>query len=318
VIAKLKKFFAPLEKIQIVEVIWLCLKYLKSKKSDKKLPSLRIIFLKSLAMFTNRLKVVRSDNSFAGEHSILSKTMSLLGISGGYLVDIGAADGIRQSSTIGFLKEGNWQGTLFEYSPESFSRLAFLYSSSDQVNLSRVKVTPDNVVQLLEGYQVPRKFEYLNIDIDSYDLSVLRALIDYGFRPKIVSMEINEKFPPHIYFEVLYKEDHYWHGDHFFGCSLTAAYENLKVRGYSLESLEYNNVIFVDSSSETVNIDQISLREIYNAGYKEKKDRQALFPWNKNVEILLQSDYETSEKVLEELFSEYKGYYTLEARTDHE
>jgi hypothetical protein len=53
------------------------------------------------------------DNSYAGEHQALADVMNRLGITEGHLIDIGAADGIRQSSSANFLKSTNWSGTLF-------------------------------------------------------------------------------------------------------------------------------------------------------------------------------------------------------------
>ena len=310
---RLKRILSPLEKFLIIETVWLMLKYAKNRRREKNLKSLHWLIQKSVQMFTNRLKIVRKENSFAGEGKILQETMNKLGISGGYLVDIGAADGIRQSSTSEFLKENTWRGALFELNPESFSRLAFLYSSSDLVSLVKIKVTPENVVKIFEGVEVPHTFEYLNIDVDSYDLSILRALLDAGYKPEIISMEVNEKFPPNIYFEVLYKEDHFWRGDHFFGCSLTAAYETLSSREYHLYSLEYNNAIFIKSNSK--NDPSISLKTFYEDGYLQKPDRRTLFPWNENIEILQSLDDQRIEAFLNELFSSYSGMFRLEIRS---
>ena len=294
--------------------MWLMLKYAKSRRQEKHLKPLHWLIQKSIQMFTNRLKIVRKENSFAGEGKVLQETMNKLGISGGYLVDIGAADGIRQSSTSEFLKQNTWHGALFELDPESFSRLAFLYCSSDSVSLTKIKVTPDNVVKIFEGMEVPHSFEYLNIDIDSYDLSILRVLLDAGYKPEIISMEVNEKFPPNIYFEVLYNEDHFWSGDHFFGCSLTAAHETLATRGYSLHSLEYNNAIFVLSNSTLGNKSEINLLNIYQNGYLFKSDRKMLFPWNEDFEIIHSLDSSTSIKFLNKRFANYTGIYKMEAR----
>lgn len=310
--SRIKKWLAPLEDIQLLETSWLTWKYFRAKKSNKSLPSISYILLKAVELYTNRLKIVRTDNSFAGEHLSLAETMANLEIANGYLVDIGAADGIRQSSTVGFLKKSSWEGTLFEYSSDSFSRLAFLYSDSQKINLAKAKVTPKNVAALFEGFDIPQNFEYLNIDIDSYDLSILRELIDSGYRPKIISMEVNEKFPPNIYFEVLYSPDHAWTGDHFFGCSLSAAHESLVTRGYKLHNLEYNNAIFVDSHLEIVQ--EVDLKAVYSKGYLSKTDRLMLFPWNENIELLQNLTSEESESYLNTLFDRYKGKYRLERR----
>lgn len=311
---RLKRILSPLEKFLVIETLWLMLKYANNRRQDKNLKSLYWLIKKTIQMFANRLKVVRKENSFAGEGKILQETMNKLGISGGYLVDIGAADGIRQSSTSEFLKLNTWQGALFELNPESFSRLAFLYCSSDSVSLAKIKVTPDNVVKIFEGMEVPQTFEYLNIDVDSYDLSILRTLLDAGYRPEIISMEVNEKFPPNIYFEVLYTKDHFWRGDHFFGCSLTAAHETLSRRGYSLDSLEYNNAIFVDSKMALVKESEINLLTIYQNGYLLKSDRKALFPWNKDFENIHSLDSNTAIKFLNEKFAAYAGLYKMETR----
>lgn len=311
---RIKRWLSPLEDFQLLETTWLSLKYRKARKSNKSLPRLSFIFLKSVELFTNRLKIVRKDNSFAGEHSILAETMKKLDIGDGYLVDIGAADGIRQSSTVGFLSGSNWRGTLFEYNPESFSRLAFLYNDSQRVNLAKVKVTPVNLAPLFEGIGIPERFEYLNIDIDSYDLSILRELIDSGYRPSIISMEVNEKFPPNIYFEVLFSEDHSWNGDHFFGCSLTAAYENLQPRGYELVVMEYNNAIFIDSTSFLSGSLMTDLNKFYRNGYLTKNDRKELFPWNQDMEIIQELEPKDVLQYLNKKFISYKGKYRLESR----
>lgn len=311
---RLKKILSPLEKFQIIETVWLMLKYTKNRRQEKNLKSLHWLIQKSIQMFTNRLKIVRKENSFAGEGKILQETMNKLGISGGYLVDISAADGIRQSSTSQFLKHNTWQGALLELNPETFSRLAFLYCSSDSVSLAKIKVTPENVVKIFEEVEVPYTFEYLNIDVDSYDLSILRTLLDAGYKPEIISMEVNEKFPPNIYFEVLYAEDHFWSGDHFFGCSLTAAHETLSIRGYTLHSLEYNNAIFVNSNSTLGNESEINLLTIYQNGYLFKSDRKVLFPWNEDFETIHSLDSNASIKFLNEKFATYAGIYKMEAR----
>lgn len=308
----LKRILSPLEKFLVIETLWLMLKYANNQRKDENLKPLSWLLKKAIQMFATRLKVVRKENSFAGEGRILQETMNKLEISGGFLVDIGAADGIRQSSTSEFLKHKAWKGALFEFNPESFSRLAFLYCSTDSVSLTKVKVTPDNVVKILEAAGVPPIFEYLNIDIDSYDLSILRQLLDADYKPEIISMEINEKFPPNIYFEVLYSPEHYWRGDHFFGCSLTAACETLSTRDYSLYSLQYNNAIFIRTNNKISPAS--SLKAIYENGYLNKPDRKVLFPWNENIEVLQSLDDSGSEDFINELFSAYSGCYKLELR----
>ena len=65
--ANLKKRLAPLEKSVAIEVIWLGWKYSKFQKRNKHYASLSWQSAKALALVKNRLKISRSDNSFANE-----------------------------------------------------------------------------------------------------------------------------------------------------------------------------------------------------------------------------------------------------------
>jgi hypothetical protein len=51
------------------------------------------------------------------------------------------------------------------------------------------EVRPFEIDRLLDMYNVPREFDLLNIDIDSYDYWVWDSMVDY--RPKIVVIECN-------------------------------------------------------------------------------------------------------------------------------
>jgi hypothetical protein len=57
-------------------------------------------------------------------------------------------------------------------------------------------VTPHNAAGLLAAAGAPRHFDYLKIDIDSYDCDVLAAILSAGYRPKVVQMETGTMPPP--------------------------------------------------------------------------------------------------------------------------
>jgi len=56
-----------------------------------------------------------ADGSYAGEFAHLDKLLETLGIHGGYVVDIAAADGYTQSSTLGFSSGKHGQGSLWRW-----------------------------------------------------------------------------------------------------------------------------------------------------------------------------------------------------------
>lgn len=287
-------------------------KYLIPSRRDSSLKTLGWLIRKSAELLVNRLKVVRIDNSFANETETIEKILSKLTIECNFLVDIGAADGVRQSSTVSFFNRLDWNGALFEYDSESFAKLAFLYNDRSDIKLCKSKVTPANIVGLLESMGVPKNFGFLNIDIDSYDLSVIREILNSGFTPFVISMEINESFPPEIMFEVLYEENHAWESNHFFGCSLSSANATLESLSYVLVKVEYNNAIFVKESDALKFSLPISLEQAYYEGYLNREDRTQLFPWNTIMEFL-HSSISTQEKIkmVDELFSQYRQRYVI-------
>lgn len=56
-------------------------------------------------------------------------------------------------------------------------------------------ITPQNVIQLFQKYNVPLEPDYLSVDIDSADAWVLRAILAGKYRPRIISAEYNINFP---------------------------------------------------------------------------------------------------------------------------
>jgi hypothetical protein len=163
----------------------------------------------------------------------------------------------------------------------------------------------------MRGFEVPEKFTLLNLDIDSYDLYIINELLSAKFRPSIISMEINEKFPPPIYFTVTYDPSHFWQGDHFFGCSLTAAADTVKKHGYILESLQFNNAVFVRQDVANGTCTDLDVDSAYNSGYRNRPRRREIFPWNSSVDFLLETTASDALDFIDELFREYNGKYLL-------
>ena len=260
----------------------------------------------------------QADNSFAGEYLGLSNLATSLGIQRGYLVDIAASDGYSQSCTFGFMRDGGWRGLAVEMDPGKFARLSYLYSNFLDCRLARSRVTPSNVGHLLKAFEVPEDFDLLNLDIDSYDLYVIDALLASGFRPKIISMEINEKIPCGIFFTVDFSETHYWQEDHFFGCSIEAAAAVVKPHGYTLQAVEYNNAFFVRNDCARspylgTDIRDLTPEEAYLSGYKLREDRLTVFPWNKDVDHWLDLTPQQAVEEISKYFVGYSGRYKLRA-----
>ena len=114
------------------------------------------------------------------------------------MVDIAASDGYSQSSTLGFYRLG-FEGLAVEMDSNKFQILAFLYRNFQNVRLIKARVTPLNVVSILSAAEIKKNFTILNLDIDSYDLHVINAILKAGYLPTVISMEINETIPSGIH-----------------------------------------------------------------------------------------------------------------------
>ena len=250
------------------------------------------------------------DQSYAGEVSKINQLLTDLNVTKGYAVDVAASDGLSQSCTYHLYKR-DWSGMCVEMDPLKFSKMAFLYRNFSSVSLQKVRVTPSNVSSLLSSAECPVGFEFLNLDIDSYDLHVLRKIFEGGYKPKLISMEINEKIPSEVFFTVDFDEEHYWKGDHFYGCSLGAAANLMSEFDYELVDLEWNNAFFAPVSLiRKCNLTALSPHETYNIKYRNNYSRLSVFPWNKNVDNW--QELSNAEAVLEinKFFSSYEGKFT--------
>jgi hypothetical protein len=256
-------------------------------------------------------RALTADASHAREGEHLRGVLARLGISGGWVVDIAAGDGVTQSCTLPLFRDARWRGLAIEMDPARYTLLERAYRQFPGTVTLRAKVTPLTVSPLLQKHAVPSDFEVLNLDIDSYDLFVAEALLR-THRPLVVSMEVNEKIPPPISFTVLFEEAHAWEEDHFYGCSLVAAAAMVRPFGYVLESLQYNNAFFVRADVAAGVFDDADVRRAYDAGYRDRADRRRHFPWNHDVESLLSMAPDEAVRALDDRFRRYAGRYRLE------
>ena len=116
-----------------------------------------------------------------------------------WAANMGANTGKAYDPIYPFFESG-WSGMAVEISQRMWPDL------NANLPWPRVKkvnkaVAPNNIVQMLHDAGAPRSLDLFKIDIDSYDVFVLQALLRNGsFRPKMLVMEINEKVPPPICF----------------------------------------------------------------------------------------------------------------------
>ena len=254
-----------------------------------------------------RLPRRRSSSNFDEERILREYVAKLLPKDHGHTaVDLGAGDGVRHSNTHALFTSG-WRGLAVDGDANRSYRLARAYRNYPNVFTCRNQITPQNIVSLLEAYQIPTDFEVLSLDIDSYDYWVLDALLA-KFRPRIVVTEINEKIPPPLRFIVKYDPD-FTLQHHFFGYSI-ASLEDLCARhNYGLMSLEYNNAFI--TPLELARVQARDAVTVYREGYLGRPDRRKKFPLNQDMEVLLSMTPPDAVKFLHDFYSKHAGKYQL-------
>jgi len=240
-----------------------------------------------------------------GEQAVINDYLKKLDINKGYCVDIAASDGISISNTYTLYKSG-WHGLAVEFDPKLFSSLSINYSKFADVRLAKCKVTPLNVVALLEANSAPDNFEFLNLDIDGYDFFVLEKILS-RYRPKLICTEINEKIPPPVKFTVKWDDNYVWASDHFYGQSISQLDMLLKAHNYNLVELHYNNAFLIPS--EICSQPSLTPDEAFRQGYLNKPDRKQKFPWNKDMEDVLLLDPAKKLEFINICFQKYTGRF---------
>lgn len=205
-----------------------------------------------------------------------------------YVIDIGASTGVNTDPVYNYIINNEFKGLCIE-------------GDSSKVNILKTKtkfdiyngyITPFNVIAIFEAYKVPINPDILKIDIDGYDLAVLRVILE-KYKPSIIIAEINEKIPPPIKFEIKYKEHYSWDESHCFGFSIQSGAKVMNEHNYKIFSVhELNNIMCINKDlCNSLNIDCINTDEdiklIYKRDYIDNFSRFHVLPWNENINYWL-------------------------------
>merc|ERR1719453_352695 len=110
---------------------------------------------------------------------------------------------------------------------------------SPKISKVQAMITPANVVGLIQKANAPKGMDYFKNDIDGYDCAVHLAVLDAGYRPKVIQVEVNPDIPYPINFGVLYSESYKPNlgAAGFYGCSLSLTSAVIKPFGYVLAAV---------------------------------------------------------------------------------
>ena len=267
---------------------------------------LPVIIQYYLKVSIRKIRTIKSNlysSEIAYRNQLLDQTLDKSTIP--YFLDIGASDGISNSNTYDLAKN-KWSGLSIEGNNIKFKVL------NRTLRLSNVKsvnefVFSSNISSILRASGCQKEFDFLSLDIDSFEYSVLNQIL-IDFKPRLICVEINERFPPPIIFHIKEGVDASLIKDAFYGFSIQAAYNVFKIHGYKVVGLHYNNVYAVPNSS---NLPEVDIFKCYKAGYVNAINRKQFFYWNKSYDFLLEKDPQQIIHFFDEQFKDLKQHYNM-------
>lgn len=228
-------------------------------------------------------KRVTSQN---GEDGIIEVMVNHIKNPNRKFLEIGWGDG-GANMTINLLKQG-WGGVAVDQAVPA-------PGTTDYEELIHFQeyVYPHTCTKYLEP--IPLDCDFFSLDIDSFDYDISKKLLESGFRPKTVCVEINSRFGPtvsasfpyvdkNLFKKKLYKKTSW------FGCSLEKYRRLWKEYGYSYFGYDRTatNAFFYNTKS----CNQIDLPILTDEQfpYKDDSEMKALISqhqfWNNNQDLI--------------------------------
>lgn len=163
-------------------------------------------------------KLDLSDKKFSqyGESVIAQSIFENIGTTNKFLVDIGAGGGYSNSKE--FLNNG-WSGFRFD-----------LDGSEGTINEF---IKPDNICALLAERECPNEFDFLSVDIDSFDYDVIDNVLK-SYTPRVVCAEFNGTLDPNSFVKLKYEDGYTWDGTNKYGFSFGAGLRLFVNHGYAV------------------------------------------------------------------------------------
>lgn len=154
-----------------------------------------------------------------GEAAIVQRIVAAIGTTNRYAVEVGARDGMGQSTTYRLRVDHGWTCLLLDARPKA-------------PIVHRVFLTAENIGPTFVRHGVPAAFDLLSIDVDGNDFHLWRALSAY--RPRVVVVEYNSSFGPDESVVMPYDPAHVWDKTEYYGASAAALVKLGRTRGYTL------------------------------------------------------------------------------------
>lgn len=197
--------------------------------------------------------------SQTGEDGVIEEIFRAIGVTNKFFVEFGAGNGRDFSNTLLLKEQHGWSGLMMDGDPAYENHSISLYCEF---------ITAENIISLLDKYNVPEQFDLISIDIDRNDFYVWRALTT-KYKPRVVVIEFNCNFSPDQDKVVKYDSQGVWDCTDYYGASILAFYKLGKSMGYSL--------VYQESKAVNLFFVRDDILEVSDVRFKNQNDVEKLF-----------------------------------------
>ncbi|NJL71295.1 MAG: hypothetical protein HC888_06630 [Candidatus Competibacteraceae bacterium] len=190
-----------------------------------------------------------------------------VGTEPGHVVNIGCHDGQTFDPCYPLFKDGHPGLAMDVFDSDSaVGQAARRNLTFDSVALQLgTFVTPENITDLLSAHNVPMKLDVVKIDIDSFDGALLERILDAGWRPRLICVEVNADIPPPFGFSMHYSPEFlgneaYWWG--VYGISPALAARIASKYGYDFLAFDFGYPDMISGIRDMMFIDKESARAL--------------------------------------------------------
>jgi len=194
----------------------------------------------------------RQGHSQFGETGIIELLLAGLRDPHQTFVEIGFGTG-NQNMTMDLLDRG-YHGVGIDardWEPDTPNRWG------DAITKLKQMITPDDIVDVLRPV-ASWNTDFFSLDIDSFDYDIACALLQAGFRPAVVCVEINKHFGPTTQASFPYianARKKTYDRRYFCGASLskyTKLWEHYGMKFFTLNSISNHNAFYYDPARVTI------------------------------------------------------------------
>lgn len=184
-----------------------------------------------------------------GEEAFIGHIFNNIGTTNKYFVDLGAGNGEFLSNTKQLKDDFGWSGLMVDANN----------GGNNEVKQEFIRL--DNVIDILKKYKVPKKFDFLSIDLDGNDWHVLDKILS-EYRPRLIIAEFNGTIPVGEIKIMKYNPDHVWNNDDYYGASFEAFKILGEANGYAaIFSYASTNIYLLDKNE--LNDKEVKIQPTY-------------------------------------------------------